>query len=200
MITLGLLVYGLILGVGWMQDPFIGRFIEPNLKISPYQLFQAENSEFSILNAYDQITIEAINGEPVQNKKELRQKITTLDLGSTLEILISSSSFGSKTINQPTVLFSLYDRLGYFYFPFILAGLFFMMAFWNFWNQKETGKEYAFSYFTSSIAIVLGLSFDVVTTGQLITIWLFALLCSGLSLVWLANVMMGKGTIKNMFS
>lgn len=195
-VTLGLLVYVLILGVGWMQGPFLGRFIEPNLKISPYQLFQIENSEFSTLNPYEQITIEAVNGEPVLNIKEFQKKITNFEPGKTFEILISSPNFESKIVNQPTVLFSLYNRLGYFYFPFILAGLFFVMAFWNFWNQKEIGKEYSFSYFTCSVANVLALSFDIVTTGRLVNIWLLVLLFSGLSLVWLSSVLMGKGTIK----
>jgi len=109
-ITLGLLVYVLILGVGWMQDPFLGRFIEPNLKISPYQLFQVGNSGFSTLNAYEQITIEAINGEPVLNIKEFRQKITKFEPGSPFEILISSPNFESKIVNQPTKQNPRFDR------------------------------------------------------------------------------------------
>ncbi|MAT43401.1 MAG: hypothetical protein CL609_13775 [Anaerolineaceae bacterium] len=196
LITLGLLVYGLLLGVDWMQDPFLGRFIEPNLKISPYQLFQVEKSEFTDLNAYDQITIETINGEAVQNKGELQQILNGFESNDTLQISVKSAQNESKNYSQTQTTFSIYDRLGYFYFPFILAGLFIVMAFWNFWNQKEMGKEYSFSYFTSSIAIVLALSFDVVTTNQLIYIWLLALLSSGLSLVWLASVMIGQGKIK----
>lgn len=88
-------------------------------------------------------------------------------------------------------------RISSFYFPVFLAFVFLIIAFWNYWNEKDLNKQFSFSYFSISLGIILSLSHLVMTTGALMIIWLTVLLISGISLVWLSGELSESRRLKS---
>ena len=189
-----LMLIALVFGIGWSQQPFLGRYLEPNLMVSHNQpLHRGEGT--AIAGMGDFVKLTAVNGEPVQNKQDLENLLDGLVAGSAVELIFDVNG-QEEIISSVFEPFSTLDQLGYLYLPWIISLLFFGMAFWNYWQQRKADKNFAFSYFSISIAVVLALSFDIISSSRLVAFWLLALAASGVTLIWLTNELMGSSKAK----
>jgi hypothetical protein len=80
------------------------------------------------------------------------------------------------------------SRLVYFIVPSILGAIFLFVSMWIFGFRRSEPAGRAFSLFTSSLAIITGTYFNLITTHEFTVMWTFACGLAGGALINLAFV------------
>lgn len=172
--------------IGWIQRPFTGVFYEPTFLVSPFPVFQNGLREVQNLDFYQPTQLIAINQQKIINENSFTQIIYGLKLNNEVQLSFKSSNSNLQNVVYIASNLSLIDQVAYFYFPFFLGVVFFIMAALNYWRQRRVNGKQTFSVFTGSIAIVLCASFDLLSSHRLYPLWIAALAFSGAGLFHLA--------------
>ena len=172
--------------IGWIQHPFTGNFYEPSFLVSPFPVIQNGLKEIQNLNLFQPTQLIEINQQKIIGENSFSQLISGLEFNSEVQLTIKSSNSSLQNYVYTTSRLSLIDQIGYFYFPYFLGVVFFIMAVWNYWRQRRVNGKQTFSIFTGSIAIVLCASFDLISSHRLYPLWTAALAFSGAGLFHLA--------------
>ncbi len=178
----------LILANLWFEQPFLGVFYEHTLVFNGTGPEQPDPawSLYSQVGVGDQLT--AIDGAPVQSSAEIRSILQNRFPGETAAVTVLSTGGEERTFDIVLYAFPESSRTVYFLVPAILAAVFLAVSIWIFGFRRTEPSGRAFSLFASSLAIVTGTYFNLITTHEFTFLWVLACALAGGSLINLALV------------
>lgn len=165
---------GLFLANRWFQQPFIGAFYEHTMVFNGTGPDEADPAWalYEKVNVGDQLL--AINDTPVRSSLEIREILKGRFPGEDVTVTVLSA--GGEKRNFDITLYSFPDvsRTVYFIVPSILGGIFLAVSLWIFGFRRNESAGRAFSLFTSSLAIITGAYFNLITTHEFTALWTLA--------------------------
>lgn len=187
-LLLGLAVYLAVpsLALGWIQTPFIGAFIEVDMLFSdvgpsgatPWPAYdQGLQVDASRDPAYYQL--QAVDGRPVRSAQELQALLEGYQIGDTVTLQTRTDTGALQEFSVPLVKFDFSDQFAYFYIPYLVGLVYLAAGVWVFAVRRQHVSGCTFAMFSASIAIIIGLIFDVLTTQRLLGFWTLALALTG---------------------
>ncbi len=170
-----LLLYGFIIGLEWIKQPFLGRLFEPALKLSSvsFGAILTEN-DLSKIKYEDEFQLTEIDGIEIGKKSTYNQILSTLELAESTNVTLES---GSDKLVQTRIFLSIFpisNQLLNFYLPFLIAWMFFAIGMIAFKDQLVYGQQAGLPIFCGAMAVVFGTLFDIVSTHVLFPIWIAA--------------------------
>jgi len=179
-IAVAIFMAALVFAYFWLQTPFLGAFFEPTMVRSP-----AGPTRFSeAWQLYNQGVAHgdqllSVAGEDVHNARGVEQILKRFFPGETVPVVVQSAGGEQTTYGVELHKFPVSDRMAYLFVPSIVSVAFFALSLWIFGLRRNEPAGRAFALFTSSMAIVAGLFFDLYTTHRFSYIWAFALPMAG---------------------
>ncbi|MBV5323478.1 hypothetical protein JZU51_01780, partial [bacterium] len=125
-------------------------------------------------------------GIPVTSSKDISAILKNHFAGENVEVTVQSESGEKRDVTVTLHNFPADSRTVYFVIPAILSVIFLVASLWIFGLRRTEPAGRAFSLFTSSLAIVTGTYFDLVTTHQFTIMWTAAAAISAGALINLA--------------
>lgn len=181
-----LFMTGIFLANRWMEQPFLGAFYEHTLVFNGTG--PAENTPawalFHQVKVGEQLA--AIDGIPVSSSEEVRIILKDRFPGEQVEATIRAQDGSERSQSVTLRAFPPSSRTIYFIIPTLLSVIFLAVSLWIFGLRRTEPAGRAFSLFTTSLAIVTGCYFDLVTTHQFTIPWTAAAAIIGGALVNLA--------------
>ena len=180
-----LFVLGLVLANRWLQQPFLGALYEQTLVFNGTGV--GDIPAWALFNQVvtgDQLV--AINDIPTKNSEQIRAILQDHFPGEEVKITVRSESGEERVLTVTLHSFPASSRTVYFVIPAILSAIFLAASLWIFGLRRSEPAGRAFSLFTSSLAIVTGTYFDLVTTHQFTIIWTTAATIAAGALINLA--------------
>ena len=181
-----LFLFGLYFANLWLQQPFLGALYEHTLVFNgtgPADVTPAW-ALFNEVEVGDQLT--EINGMPVKSAKEIHNILQGHFPGEQVKVTVHPESGADRVSTITLYPFPSSSRTVYFVIPTILSAIFLAASLWIFGLRRNEPAGRAFSLFTSSLAIVTGAYFNLVTTHQFTVIWTAAAAIAGGALIDLA--------------
>ncbi len=173
--------------VKWLPQPFLGAFYEHTLVFNGTG--PAESTPawalFDQVKVGDQLV--AIDDRLVASAEEIRAALKDRFPGEQVKVTVKPVN-GERNYDVTVTLHSFpqSSRTVYFVIPLILSAVFLGASLWIFGLRRTEPAGRAFSLFTSSLAIVTGTYFDLVTTHQFTIVWTAAAAISAGALINLA--------------
>ncbi|MDO8754149.1 MAG: hypothetical protein Q7J80_09685, partial [Anaerolineales bacterium] len=179
---------GLVLANRWLQQPFIGAFYEHTLVFNGSGPDQADPAWvlYTKVKVGDQLI--AVNDMPVRSSAEVRDILRGRFPGEEITATVLSTSGEEHTFEITLYSFPSHSRTVYFVIPAILAAIFLVVSMWIFGFRRNEPAGRAFSLFTSSLAILTGAYFNLITTHEFTVIWTLACGLAGGALINLGLV------------
>ncbi|MFN8380792.1 MAG: GAF domain-containing protein [Anaerolineales bacterium] len=179
---------GLFLANRWFQQPFLGAFYEHTLVFNGTGSDAADPAWalYKEVEVGDQLT--AINGQLVRSAKEVRDILLERVPGENVTATILKTNGEKKNLDITLYAFPEESRTVYFIVPSILSAIFLIVSLWIFGFRRNESAGRAFSLFTSSLAIVTGAYFNLITTHEFTIAWTLATGVAGGALINLALV------------
>ncbi len=182
-----LFLASLYVGVIWMQQPFLGAFYEHTLVFNGTgQSGSPEWALFEQVAVGDQLV--AIDDVPVRNSQEIHAILSRRAPGDNVNLTVRAVTGEQRVINVVLRPFPPRSRAVYFFIPMALSAAFLAASLWIFGLRRNEPAGRAFSLFTSSLAIVTGTYFNLVTTHEFTVLWTLACALAGGALFELALV------------
>jgi len=185
-IAVVLFILGLVLANRWLQQPFLGALYEHTLVFNG----TGPGSAMPAWDLFDQVAIGdqliAINEMPVKSADDIHAILQGRFPGEEVNVTVHSVSGEDRVLIVTLHSFPASSRTVYFVIPTILSTIFLAASLWIFGLRRNEPAGRAFSLFTSSLAIVTGTYFDLVTTHQFTTLWTAAAAISAGALIDLA--------------
>jgi hypothetical protein len=181
-----LFMLGIFFANRWLQQPFLGAFYEHTLIFNgtgPGEL-TPEWALFDQVEVGDQLI--AINGTLVKSSSEIQAILQTRVPGENVNVTVRSKSGEERALLITLYPFPSSSRTVYFLIPSILSAIFLATSLWIFGLRRNEPAGRAFSLFTSSLAIVTGAYFNLITTHQFTFFWTMAVIVSAGALIDLA--------------
>jgi signal transduction histidine kinase len=181
-----LFMLGLVLAGRWLSLPFLGAFYEHTL------VFNGTGSSAAVpaWALFDQVVVgdqlTAIDGTPVKSSEDIRAILEQHFAGENVKVTVRSENGEERTLTVTLHNFPSDSRTVYFVIPAILSVIFLAASLWIFGLRRNEPAGRAFSLFTSSLAIVTGTYFDLITTHQFTVLWTAAAAISAGALIDLA--------------
>ncbi len=183
-----LFLLALYLGNRWFQQPFLGAFYEHTLVFNGTGPEQPDPA----WALYDQVRVGdqliAVNETPVINSIEIRQILQERFPGETVTVTVRAEDGNTRKLDIVLYAFPESSQRTYFVIPSILGGIFLLVSLWIFGFRRTEPAGRAFSLFTSSLAIVTGVYFNLITTHEFTYMWTLACGIAGGALINLALV------------
>ena len=181
-------LFGLYLANRWLQQPFIGAFYEHTL------VFNGTGSSGSdpAWDLYKQVEVGdqliSINEMPVHSAVEVGEILRERVPGENITATVLRTDGSQQSFDITLYSFPEASRTVYFIVPSILSAVFLVVSLWIFGFRRNESAGRAFSLFTSSLAIVTGAYFNLITTHEFTIAWTFATGIAGGALINLAFV------------
>jgi signal transduction histidine kinase/putative methionine-R-sulfoxide reductase with GAF domain len=171
------------LALRWIQTPFLGAFLEQTL------IFNGAGPTGSSLewSAYNQglhltkaagrtvySQLKAVNGQPINSENDLRAVLMKAGVGDTVTLQVVTSE--NQVLDQQVTLshFPFNDQLSYFYLPYLVGLVYLGAGVWVFAIRRTHASGRAFALFCTSVALSIGLIFDLYTTHMFTPLWTIA--------------------------
>ncbi|NOH04624.1 MAG: hypothetical protein HND47_22985 [Chloroflexi bacterium] len=117
-----------------------------------------------------------------------REILSAHEPGETVQVKVLAQAGDVRTFDITLHEFPATSRAVYFIVPSILGAIFLAVSLWIFGFRRSEPAGRAFSLFTSSLAIVTGTYFNLITTHEFTVLWTLACGLAGGALVNLALV------------
>lgn len=183
------------LAQSWIQLPFIGAFVEQTLVFNGV----GPTDDPASWPAYSQgltlsvqdgevfyYQLKAIDGRPVVTAQDMAGVLSDFRPGDQVTLLVRSSDGGLQEVPVPLVQFPLSEQISFFYVPYLIGLVYLGAGVWVFAIRRHHSSGRVFALFTVSIALGIGLLFDVYTTHVLTPLWTVAVALIGGSATALA--------------
>ena len=164
----------------WFKQPFLGAFYEHTLVFNGTGPAEGtpEWALFKQVEVGDQLI--AIEGNPVSSAQQIGAILKDRFPGEQVNITVLRKDGSESSLAVTLHSFPASSRTVYFAIPTILSIIFLGASLWIFGLRRTEPAGRAFSLFTSSLAIVTGTYFNLVTTHEFTTIWTAAAaICAG---------------------
>lgn len=180
-----LLVWSLILAIGWMREPFLGSFYEHTLIFNDAGPVDGAWRLNDLVSSGDQL--KAVNGAEVKSAADVRKAIVGRFVPGenvTLTIRYKNGEMGDLNVELqrfPDEAVGVYLTL-----PTLIGAIFLTLSVWTFGLRRSEPAGRAFTMFASSFTVVSGALFNIWTTHELTFVWTFAVAVAGGSMIALA--------------
>ena len=124
-----------------------------------------------------------INETPVHSALEVREILREHVPGENITATVLKTNGNEQTFDITLYNFPEASRTVYFVVPSILSAVFLVVSLWIFGFRRNESAGRAFSLFTSSLAIVTGAYFNLITTHEFTIAWTFATGIAGGALI-----------------
>jgi signal transduction histidine kinase len=185
-IAVTLFMVGLFLANRWFQQPFMGAFYEHTLVFNG----TGQSGDSPDWKLFQEVTVGdhlvEINGKEVYTSEDIRNILINRFPGEQVTLTILSTNKERMEIPVTLHAFPASSRTVYFHISTILSIVFLIASLWIFGLRRTEPAGRAFSLFTTSLAIVTGTYFDLVTTHQFTYVWTAAAAIAGGALINLA--------------
>jgi len=185
-IAVVLFFLGLYFANGWLRLPFLGALYEHTLVFNGTG--PAESAPEWLL--FDQVVVGdqliAIDEKNVNSAGQIRAILESRFPGEQVTLTVRSMEMKERPITVTLYSFPSSSRTVYFVIPTILSVVFLIASLWIFGLRRNEPAGRAFSLFTTSLAIITGTYFDLVTTHNFTVIWTAAAAISAGALIDLA--------------
>jgi signal transduction histidine kinase/putative methionine-R-sulfoxide reductase with GAF domain len=184
LIGLGAYLLAPFLALRWIQTPFLGGFLEQTLIFNgagptgSAQAWSAYNQGLHLTKGDGQTVysqLQAVNGQAVHNEADVSAILAQLQVGDTVNLQVLTSE--NQVLDQQVILshFPLNDQFTYFYFPYLIGLVYLAAGVWVFAIRRTHASGRAFAQFCTSVALSIGLIFDLYTTHWLTPLWTIAI-------------------------
>lgn len=172
----------------WIQQPFIGALYEHTLVFNGTGPSEQDTAWllYSQVEVGDQLI--AINDVPVRSSDDINKVLGSRFPGETVSVRVRLAGGEERVFDVLLHTFPEDSRFVYFVIPSILGGIFLIVSLWIFGFRRSEPAGRAFSLFTSSMALVAGTYFNLITTHEFTHIWTVACALAGGALINLALV------------
>ncbi len=185
-IAILLFFLGLVLANRWISQPFLGALYEHTLVFNG----TGPGNDSPAWALVDQVDIgdqlAVIDGASVKSAGDIRTILQKHSAGENVDVTVRSKSGEERVLTVTLYNFPADSRAVYFVIPTILSVIFLAASLWIFGLRRSEPAGRAFSLFTSSLAILTGTYFDLVTTHQFTVIWTAAAAIAAGALIDLA--------------
>ncbi|MBI5954765.1 MAG: GAF domain-containing protein [Chloroflexi bacterium] len=171
---------GLYYANRWFQQPFLGALYEHTLVFNGTGPAEStpEWALFKQVEVGDQLI--AIEGTPVSSGEQISNILKDRFPGEQVNVTVLRKNGSESSLTVTLHSFPASSRTVYFVIPTILSIIFLGASLWIFGLRRTEPAGRAFSLFTSSLAIVTGTYFNLVTTHEFTVIWTAAAaICAG---------------------
>jgi signal transduction histidine kinase len=180
--TIAVLIFAasMILGLDWLNDPFIGGMFEQTMVLNgtdtrePGEQWALYEEGFKI---GDQLV--SVDSHPILSGEDLHQTLITLQIGQSVPVEMRTSEGEVRTVDVTLESFSTPDRVAFFAIPMFMSAVFLGLSLWIFGLRRTEAAGRAFSMMTTSIAIVIGSLFDLYSFHYFTYAWTLAAALSG---------------------
>ncbi len=183
--ALVLVILSIYWAIGWTKEPFIGVFYEHTLVFNdsgPDDPAWAFNDK---VVSKDQLI--AVNGIPVQSHADVRNVLVgNFVPGDTLPVTVKFKDGEIRDIDIKLNPFPSSSSTLYFVIPTFISIVFLLISLWIFGLRRGEPAGRSFSLFTSSLGLVTGLYFNMLTTHQYTIPWIVGCAISGGAMIALA--------------
>ena len=179
---------GLFLANRWLQQPFIGAFYEHTLVFNGSGPDQADSAWvlYRKVEVGDQLI--AVNNMPVRSSADVTDILQGRFPGEEITVTVLSKSGEERTFEITLYSFPINSRTVYFIVPAILSAIFLVVSMWVFGFRRNEPAGRAYSLFASSLAILTGAYFNLITTHEFTVMWTLACGLTGGALINLGLV------------
>lgn len=171
--------------VPWMQRPFIGAFYEHTLVFNGTGASDGSRE----WDLYRKVTVgeqmTAVNGIAVRSEDHMRAILRQRVPGETITVTVRGLDGAERNIDVTLYAFPESAKFTYFGIPMLLSAIFLLASLWIFGLRRSEPAGRAFSLFSSSLALVTGTYFNVITTHQFTAVWMLGLALTGGGLITL---------------
>ncbi|VAW33603.1 hypothetical protein MNBD_CHLOROFLEXI01-5313, partial [hydrothermal vent metagenome] len=199
LLLIGSIIYILLpfSALRWVQTPFLGFFIDPNLVVndSGESTWVTQGDE-PILSYPDRIT--AVDNQPVTTQEAYQAALAEKQLGDTVQLTLTQPPAGidipsnrpdaERTVQLPLIPFTnlnFWNQFGLFYLTgFILL----IIGVWTFWMRPKSEPAQIFALFMAFSALAAGTLFNMLTTHEFSRVWLLSLSLTPGFGIWLAAI------------
>lgn len=182
------------LAFNWIQQPFIGAFVEQSLifnGVGPTDepdAWSARSQGLALTRKdgqTDYYQLKAVDGAPIGSARDLSAALARRLPGDRVTLLVQPS--GRQVQEVPVILsrFPASDQIAYFFVPYLIGLVYLAAGGWVFAIRRSYASGRVFAQFAVSVALCLGLLFDLYTTHILTGLWVLALALLGGSVVGL---------------
>ncbi|RPJ52296.1 MAG: GAF domain-containing protein, partial [Chloroflexi bacterium] len=187
-LLVGMLTYLAVpfLALSWFRVPFIGAFVEQTMVFNG----TGPTGDPAAWSAYNQglmtdHQLKAINGQPVSSAQQMKSILENFEPGSEVILQIRSVDGSLADYMVRLAKFPYKEQLSFFYIPYLIGLVYLASAVWVFAIRRNHASGRAFAQFTVSIALGIGLIYDLYTTHVLSWLWTIAVALIGGSAVGL---------------
>ena len=188
-IAIAVFVASIVLGLNWINRPFVGGFFEQTLVLNGVNTTQPGNQWALYTEGFklgDQL--KAIDNEPIASTNQLEAALISHRVDDTIPVTINLFDGGERTVNVQLQRFPRSDQISYFVLPAVISFIFLLISLWIFGLRRTEPAGHAFSVMTSSLAIVIGTLFDLYTTHWFTPLWTMAAALAAGAIIDLALV------------
>ena len=173
----------------WFKHPFLGAFIEHSLVLNgvgpsnpdeAWELYRVDNQFGSQLIS--------INGEPVPDSATYRKILRQYYPGESVTITLEKPSGERRTYQVTLQKIPSRDFFNFFDVPYLIGLIFLVMALFVFFSRKEESQVRIFTLFSASLAMSLGLLFNIYTSHTLTHLWVLSLAITGGAMIGLSSI------------
>ena len=133
--TIAVLIFAasMILGLDWLNDPFIGGMFEQTMVLNgtdtrePGEQWALYEEGFKI---GDQLV--SVDSHPILSGEDLHQTLITLQIGQSVPVEMRTSEGEVRTVDVTLESFSTPDRVAFFAIPMFMSAVFLGLSLWIF--------------------------------------------------------------------
>ncbi|HEY72203.1 MAG: hypothetical protein DRJ03_27470 [Chloroflexi bacterium] len=155
-----------VLAWRWAAEPFLGLLLEPTLVLSPLQGSGWARLQFDPpLEQPDRLG--AIDTQPVERYSDVTAILSKHEVGDVVWVLVSRSDGNVREEQITLAPFPLKDMFLIFVVPYVVGLVYLGIGIWVYWVQGWGRAGQVFTGLCVSIALIVGLLFDVSTTHRM---------------------------------
>jgi PAS domain S-box-containing protein len=172
-VTVVVFIVAQVLAWRWASKPFLGMMLEPTLLISPM-----ESKHWARLQAdsyiQEHLHLISIDGRSVKRQADVAAVLSEYRVGDTVQVTVADRDGHQQEVQIPLTSFPLKDMILFFLLPY-LAGLAYLgIGIWVYWVQGWGRAGQVFVGLCVSMAMTIGLLFDINTTHLTAVLWCIA--------------------------
>ena len=170
----------LILGLDWLNDPFIGGLFEQTMVLNGTDTREAGKHWALYEQGFeigDQLV--SVNDVLVSNGEELHRILIASQIGQSVPVEMRTPEGEARTADVTLQAFPTQDRIAFFAIPMFMSAVFLGLSLWIFGLRRNESAGRAFSMMTTSIAIVIGALYDLYSFHYFTYAWTLAAALSG---------------------
>jgi PAS domain S-box-containing protein len=172
-VTVVVFIVAHVLAWRWASKPFLGMMLEPTLLVSPM-----ESKHWARLQpdsyVHEHLHLISIDGRSVRRQADVAAVLSEHEVGDTVQVTVADRDGQRQEVQLPLTSFPLKDMILFFLLPY-LAGLAYLgIGIWVYWVQGWGRAGQVFVGLCVSMAMTIGLLFELNTTHLTAVLWCIA--------------------------